>query len=134
MDGCNPTVFLVDDDLSVVRAMSRSLRRRGLTVKPYSSGKAFLDSYNGQYGCLVLDLYMPEMTGLELQNELSKSEFDLPIIFISGHGGASESVQALNAGAMAFLEKPFSPDILLQKINEATQLSQNINLAAAEAY
>jgi len=114
-----PVVFLVDDDPSILKALPRALRQHGLDVEAFSSAIEFLDAYVDKPGCLVLDLSMPEMTGLELQTELSRRQITIPIIFITGHGGVPESVQALRAGAIDFLEKPFLPETLLQRIEEA---------------
>ena len=114
-----PVVFLVDDDPSILKALPRALSQHGLEVEAYSSAIDFLDSYTDKPGCLILDLSMPEMTGLELQTELSQRNINIPIIFITGHGGVPQSVQALRAGAIDFLEKPFLPEILLQRIDEA---------------
>ena len=112
-------VFLVDDDPAILKALPRALRRHGLEVQAFSSAVDFLHSYANTPGCLVLDLNMPEMTGLELQDELSSKNFNIPIIFITGHGGVRQSVQALKAGAIDFLEKPFSSKTLLQRIDKA---------------
>jgi len=114
-----PVVFLVDDDPSILKALPRALRQHGLDVEPFASATEFLDGYTDKPGCLVLDLSMPDMTGLELQAELARRQISIPIIFITGHGGVPESVQALRAGAIDFLEKPFLPEMLLQRIEEA---------------
>ncbi len=115
-----PIVFLVDDDPAIRKALPRALAMRGYHVKPYASAKEFLDDYQAhQAGCLVLDLSMPEMDGLELQDHLRKRAPDLPVIFITGHGDIPQSVQALRAGALDFLEKPFRQEALLARIDEA---------------
>jgi len=114
-----PVVFLVDDDPSILKALPRALRQHGLEVEAYASATEFLEAYTDKPGCLVLDLSMPDMTGLELQTELSRRQINIPTIFITGHGGVPESVQALRAGAIDFLEKPFMPEMLLQRIEEA---------------
>ncbi len=120
MSTVQSTVFLVDDDPSVRKTLPRGLIRRGFQVNAYESAKAFLDAYStDQPGCLVLDLSMPEMDGLELQRELTHRNIAIPIIFITGHGGVPQSVQALKAGAIDFLEKPFLPDVLIRRIEEA---------------
>jgi len=122
------TVFLIDDDPAILKVLTRVLRKHGLEVQAFSSATEFLQTYSGIPGCLVLDLSMPEMTGLELQQELIDRKIELPIIFITGHGGIRHSVQALKAGAIDFLEKPFLPDVLLQKIDEALIQGQNDRL------
>lgn len=115
-----PTVYLVDDDPAVCKTLPRGLKRRGLHVEAFSSARLFLDAYSPeQPGCLILDLSMPDMDGLELQQELLNRDITIPIIFITGHGSVSQSVQALRAGAIDFLEKPFLPEILAERVEEA---------------
>lgn len=115
-----PIVFLVDDDPAIRKALPLALEKRGYQVDAYASAKEFLDNYlPHQAGCLVLDLSMPEMDGLELQDHLRKRAPDLPIIFITGHGNIPQSVQALRSGALDFLEKPFRQEALLSRIDEA---------------
>lgn len=111
------TIFLVDDDASIRKSLSRSLKKRGHKVEAFESSRAFLDKYRPEYeGCLVLDLSMPGMTGLDLQKELNKRSWQIPIIFITGHGDTTQSALALNAGAIAFIEKPFTQETLLSYI------------------
>lgn len=113
-------VFLVDDDPAIRKTLPRGLMRRGFNVMAFDSARSFLASYTPeQRGCLILDLSMPDMDGLELQQELISRDITIPIIFITGHGGIPESVQALKAGAIDFLEKPFLPDTLALRIAEA---------------
>jgi len=120
-----PTVFLVDDDPAVRKALPRGLERRGMNVEVFDSAQLFLDTYSSERpGCLVLDLSMPELNGLELQQELINRGITIPIIFITGHGGVPESVQALRAGAIDFLEKPFPPSTLVRRIDEAFAIDQ----------
>lgn len=116
----NPTVFVVDDDASVCRALSRLIRSTGLAVETFPSAHDFLNRglYNGT-GCLVLDVSMPKLDGLELQDLLSAEECPLPIIFITGHATVPMSVQAMKRGAMEFLEKPFDEHTLLETIRKA---------------
>lgn len=114
------TVFLVDDDESVRSSLSRALEKRGFTVSTFDSALRFLDEYNpDQPGCLVLDYELPGLDGLELQQRLAKDGTAIPIIFISGHGGVPESVQAMKAGAVDFLEKPFRQHLLVECIEMA---------------
>lgn len=120
MDNVMQTVFVVDDDPSVLRTLPRGLVRRGYKVEAYNSGPEFLNANVAHKpGCLVLDLSMPQMNGLELQQALIERNCHMPIIFITGHGGVPDSVKALRAGAIDFLEKPFEPETLLQRIEEA---------------
>ncbi len=120
MDNSQQTVFVVDDDPSVLRTLPRGLTRRGFNVEAYNSALDFLNSDAiGRPGCLILDLSMPRMNGLQLQQALIEKGCSMPIIFITGHGGVPESVKALRAGAIDFLEKPFQPTVLLERIEEA---------------
>ncbi len=120
MSDANLTVFLVDDDEDIRSSLARALAKRGFEVETYVSAEAFLEDYDGeQSGCLLLDYGMPRMNGLELQNHMIKKGFSIPIIFITGHGGVPESVQAMKAGAIDFLEKPFRQKTLIDCINGA---------------
>ena len=115
-----PRVFLVDDDAGIRRSLASALSKRGIDIKTFESAQSFLDAYKpGDPGCLLLDLSMPGMTGLELQQELARSAVNIPIIFITGHGSIPDSVQAIKAGAIDFLEKPFSVSTVLERIDEA---------------
>jgi RNA polymerase sigma factor (sigma-70 family) len=115
-----PTVFLVDDDPAIRDLLTLLLERAGLIVESYPSARLFLEAYNpDQPGCLVLDVSMPDMSGLELQEALSAKQIHIPIIFITGHGDIPMSVRAIKAGAVDFLEKPFKKEILLTRVREA---------------
>ena len=116
----DPTVYLVDDDESIRKSLSRALEKRGFSVETFDEAKAFLDSYDpANPGCLVLDHGMPNMTGLELQDVLLERKISIPIIFITGHGGVPESVKAIKGGAVDFLEKPFKQAVLVERIKTA---------------
>ena len=118
--GKTSTVFLIDDDESVRTSLSRALKKRGFSVSTFDSAVKFLEDYDGlQPGCLVLDYELPELNGLELQKRLAEEGKTIPIIFISGHGGVPESVQAMKAGAVDFLEKPFRQHLLVECIELA---------------
>lgn len=113
-------VFLVDDDPAIRQSLPRALSGRGYNVESFASAKEFLDAFRpDRTGCLVLDLSMPEMDGLELQAHLAEVAPILPIIFITGHGNIPQSVQALRGGALDFIEKPFRQEALLLRIDEA---------------
>lgn len=113
-------VYVVDDDAAIRVSLERGLRARGFSVESYGSATSFLDTYDGtSRGCLVLDYGMPGMNGLELQRELNARRAPLSIIFITGHGGVPESVQAIKGGALNFLEKPFSQAALVEQIELA---------------
>jgi FixJ family two-component response regulator len=116
----NSTVFLVDDDREIRTTLSRALTKRAFNVRAFENAADFLAAYDAsEPGCLVLDYGLPEMNGLELQTVLSNKQITIPIIFISGHGGIPESVQAMKAGAVDFLEKPFRQHVLVDCITAA---------------
>lgn len=115
-----PTVFIVDDDKALCDGLAWLVETIGLNVSPHTSAQDFLDAYQpGTPGCLLLDLRMPEMGGLELQKELKERGSDLPIIILSGHGDVSTAVHAMKAGAVDFIEKPFSNQLLLERVQNA---------------
>lgn len=119
----DPCVFIVDDDEDIRSSLSRALRTRGYGVQAFASAQAFLDS--GAFeepGCLILDFGMPEMSGLELQRLLVSRGRAIPIIFITGHGGVSEAVEAMKYGAVDFLEKPFRQETLIKRIEAALKI------------
>lgn len=119
---CNPTslVYLVDDEYPIRDSLTLFIESTGQPVKSFESAKAFLEAYNPAYpGCLILDVRMPVMGGLELQEELIKRGVILPIIFISGHAKIPDSAKAFRTGAIDFLEKPFDNMILMERIQEA---------------
>jgi len=114
------TVFLIDDDDAVCHALSVFLEAAGYRVRSFSSAEAFLEAADSKLeGVMVLDQRMTGMSGLELQTELNRRGAAPSIIFISGHGDVQMSVKAIKAGAINFLEKPFSNDELLTSIREA---------------
>jgi FixJ family two-component response regulator len=120
MTSSRSTVFLVDDDADIRKALQRSLTRRGYVVECYVSAEEFLKAIDpGCTGCLVLDVRMPGMSGLELQTELVVLNIQLPIIFITGHGDIPMSVRAMKKGAQDFLEKPYPVDKLVALIDKA---------------
>lgn len=116
-------VFVVDDDAPVRRALSRLLRSATHEVEVFASAEGFLEGVAPDPGpaCLVVDLKMPGLTGLQLQEEMHRRGLDLPIVFISGHADVSSSVRAMKSGALDFIEKPFSDDQLLGVIAQALE-------------
>lgn len=120
------SVFIVDDDEAVRASLSRALRTRGYKTEAFASAQDFLDSdATERHGCLILDYGMPGMTGLELQQHLLKRKCMIPIVFITGHGGVPEAVEAVKHGAIDFLEKPFRPDVLISHIEAAFAATAN---------
>ncbi|QBQ54201.1 response regulator transcription factor [Nitrosococcus wardiae] len=115
-----PIVFIVDDDKAVRDAVHLLCEAHGLQVESYASAQAFLDSYApDREGCLVLDICMPKMDGLELQAHLAAHQIELPIIFITAYSSNDKVKLARNAGALDILEKPFQPDVLIDRIRTA---------------
>jgi len=117
-----PTVFIVDDDEPVRKAVSRLLRSAGIAVAVFASPREFLAQYDpATPGCLVLDITMPEVDGLQLQATLGEKGNILPIIFLTGHGDVSNSVQAMKRGAFDFLSKPVKDKELLTAVRAAIE-------------
>ncbi|MGB8443740.1 MAG: response regulator [Pseudolabrys sp.] len=118
----NFTVFIIDDDQGVLEALSSFLRGAGYKIKAYSSPQAFLDEHDPSMpGCAVLDLAMPRVNGLSVQQELVIRGVERPIIFLSGRGTVPEIVEAMKAGAVDFLPKPFKDHELLNAIKVAEE-------------
>jgi len=117
-----PTVFVIDDDASVRKGLSRLLRSAGFEVETFASAELFLgrEHYDG-IGCIVLDVRMPGIGGIELHDELSKADYHMPVIFITGHGNIPMGVKAMKKGAVDFLAKPFDDEELLQAVGEALE-------------
>lgn len=117
------TVFVVDDDASVRVALMRLLTAAGYAVEAWDSAEAFLQAFRPeQSGCLLLDLKMPGMSGLDLQAELARRGSRLPIIFLTGHGTVPASVRAMKNGAFEFLEKPVAGEALVTHVKRAFRL------------
>ena len=116
----NPTVYLLDDEPGMVKAVTRLLRARGFEVQGFTTPSSFLDAYRpGSDSCLVLDVAMPELDGLHLQRRLTHAGILLPIVFLTGHGDIPMSVRAMKAGAVDFLTKPVKDTDLLRAVRAA---------------
>jgi FixJ family two-component response regulator len=114
------TVFIVDDDEAVRDSLSWLMQSVGLRPKSFGSALEFLERYERENpGCLVLDIRMPGLSGLDLQTRLTETGIQLPVIFISGHGDVPMAVRALKAGAFDFIEKPFNDQVLLDCVQRA---------------
>lgn len=118
-----PTVFIIDDDEAVRDSLGLLMQSVGQSVEVYASPADFLAAYNeNNPGCIVMDIRMPGMSGLELQAKLNEMHCILPIIFITGHGDVQMAVQAIKNGAMNFIQKPFRDQELLDLINDGLKL------------
>ena len=119
-----PTVFIIDDDEAVRDGLKWLVESVGLKVAIYVSAQDFLERYEpGPPGCLLLDIRMPGMSGLALQQVLKSRSFNLPIIILTGHGNVQMAVEAMKAGAFDFIEKPFQNQRLLDRIHDAVDES-----------
>jgi len=115
-----PLIYVVDDDAAVRDSLTLLLRAVGLTGQAFSSATEFLQNYDPeQHGCLVADIRMPGMSGLDLQDELTRLGAHIPLIFITGHGDVPMAVDAMKSGALDFIEKPFRDQDLLDRVNQA---------------
>jgi FixJ family two-component response regulator len=120
-----PLVFVVDDDVSVLESLELLIRTAGWHAETYPSARAFLTRDRPPApSCLVLDVSLPDLTGLDLQQHLGEGQRALPIIFITGHGDVPMSVRAMKAGAVEFLTKPFDDEALLRAIGGAIEQSR----------
>ena len=120
-----PMVFVVDDDDAVRASLERLIRSAGFTVKTFASANQFLENERPDApGCLVLDVKLPGIGGLDLQRRLAETDIGIPIVFITGHGDIPMSVRAIKAGAIEFLTKPFRDQDLLDAINQAIELDR----------
>jgi len=119
----DPTVFIVDDDDGVRRALRLLMKSVGLTAETYDSAQAFLEKFDPRRpGCLVLDVRMPGMSGLDLQKELAAQHAAIPILFITAHGDVPMAVETMKSGAVDFIQKPFRDQDLLDRIQKALEL------------
>ena len=119
-DPSNPTIFIVDDDAGVREYLRWLIDSVGLNVETFPSARAFLDAYDpARSGCLLLDLRMPGMNGLELQSEIATLHITIPIIMMTGYAEVPTAVRAMKNGAVDFIQKPFGDQALLDRIQEA---------------
>jgi len=121
-----PFIAIVDDDESVCRALKRLVRSLGMDGDTFSSGQAFIDTLQAmprlRIDCVVLDVQMPDLNGLEVQAKLARSGITIPVIFITAHDEIGLREKALGAGALAFLRKPFNDELLIKTLREALKL------------
>jgi FixJ family two-component response regulator len=133
MNETNPIVFIVDDDLSVRRSTERLMRSAGLEVQSFSSAREFLKNPRPERpACLVLDVRMPGLSGMDLQHELAQAGIRIPIIFITAHGDIPMSVRAMKSGAAEFLTKPFRSRTLLDAVRTAIDHDRSARKSRSE--
>ena len=126
MSAIRGTVFLLDDEPGMLKALTRLLKAEGFTVRGFTSAKTFLENFRAEeLSCLVLDVAMPELSGLELQQRLTHAGILLPIIFLTGRGDIPMTVQAIKAGAVDFLTKPVNDADLLRAVRAALERATN---------
>lgn len=115
-----PTVFVVDDDPDVRESLSLLLKSVGLNAETFADAQGFLEGYRAaRAGCLIVDVRMPGMSGLELQQTLTQQDICLPVIVITAHGDVPMAIRAMKAGAVDFIEKPYSSQTLLEQVHKA---------------
>ncbi len=125
------TVYVVDDDEAIRHSLELLIGAVGHRVRVFPDAAAFLDAFDPSLrGCVVADLSMPGMNGLEMQERLNVLDCRMPIIFLSGHGDVPAAVKALQKGAVDFLEKPFNPTLLLERIEQALETDDERRAAA----
>lgn len=126
MENQKPTIHVVDDDPDTRKYLKDLISTINFNTKVYDSATNFLDTYQADgLGCLVLDLRMPGINGLDLHNQLASNNIDLPVIMISGYGDIPTAVQAMKAGVLDFIEKPFRGKFMLERIQHAVTQHQN---------
>ncbi len=127
-------IYVVDDDDSVRAGIAKLLLSEGYNVRTFDSAEGFLEKgVDDQIACIVLDLQMPGLSGLELQEHLLKAGRELPIVFVTGHGEVPDSVRAMKQGAIDFLPKPFPPTALLDAVAQAIERGKHLNAERAAA-
>lgn len=126
-------IFVIDDDASVRGSLRALLESAGYSVKDYASANAFLADRPPRSGCLISDIRMPEMDGLELQEEVARRGISIPVIIMTGHGDVPLAVRAMKAGALDFLEKPFDDEAMLGSVKRALELGKQKHDQLAEA-
>ena len=128
-----PEVFVVDDDVAFCVALSRLIRAAGYRVQTFGAATELLESdHLKDAHCLVLDVHLPDLTGLEVQQRIAELEIDLPIVFITGRGDIPMSVRAMKAGALEFLQKPFDDEALIEAIRRGIDRSHSTRSAAEQ--
>jgi len=133
VDYTSPMIYIVDDDPSVLKSLARLISTEGYDVTPFSRADDFLEQTKVQGpSCLVLDLNLPDQGGLDVQDEMSRRNMTLPIIFITGYGSIPESVKAMKRGAVDFLTKPLEGEVLIEAIRQALEKQKSHRLEDTE--
>ncbi len=133
MTSNKPTVFVVDDDQGVRESIRWLIESVDLAVETFGSGQEFLDAYDpDKPGCVVLDVRMPQTSGLELQKKLLARGLEIPVIIVSAYGSVPVAVEAMKAGAVDFIEKPFSDQALLDRIHQAIAKDRDVRRGKAK--
>jgi len=128
----DPTVFLVDDDAAIRDALSLLISLKGLRSAVFATAEDFLDTYRAQWrGCLLTDLQMPGMQGLELQRTLAERNIQLPVVVLTAHGDVATTREALKSGALDFLEKPVDDEVLIDVLRNAIRIDEERHRAAS---
>ncbi len=128
-----PVVYVIDDDAAIRRFLSSLITSVDLHVEVFDSARSFLGEYvGGSTGCVLLDIRMPGMSGLELQKEMTARSISLPVIFLTGHGDVQIAVNAMKDGAFDFIEKPFKNDLLLDSVQKAVAFGLSTDISRAE--
>ena len=135
MSEMHPFVFIVDDEPTVCTALKRLIRSVGLEAQTFSSAKQFLGAKRPDVpACLVLDVRLPDLSGLDLQQELANAKVDIPIVFLTGHGDIPMTVRAMKAGAVEFLTKPFQEQDLLGAIQRGIEQHRTVRRRQSEMF
>jgi two-component system, LuxR family, response regulator FixJ len=128
-----PTIFVVDDDAAIRDSLRMMLETAGYAVRDFASAQSFLSDPDLRGGCLIVDIRMPGMGGLELQEELVRRKANIPVIVMTGHADVPLAVRAMRAGAIDFVEKPFDQERMLQSVSDALAAGERAQSRAAEA-
>ena len=129
----NPVVFVVDDDALIRETLVQLLLSEGIAARAYPTATAFLDAYRRETpGCLLLDIGLPDIDGLELQALLSARQLEIPVVFLSGSANVSKTIRAFNQGAIDFIEKPAGKEVLLERIRQALDVDRRQRAVALE--
>ena len=128
-----PVIYVIDDDEAVRQSIEFSMKTAGITVRGFESGQAFFEALPQiEHGCVVTDVRMPEITGIDILRKVSETKPDLPVIVITGHGDVPLAVEAMKLGAIDFLEKPFDDDLLIESVRQALSRDADATKRKAE--